>query len=104
MRKDFSRNFVSDDLSLRNMFASDFVTKFSHQFIIKVRLGPTESCSFQLSIDAVSVIGVLELLPGSAAGLDYIPSIFCKHLANVLAQLLSVIFNQSVMKSCIPAS
>ena len=91
-------NFASDDLSLCNIFAKEFVKNFSQQSIINVSAGPVEDSAFQLSIDAVSVLGVLKLLPDSAAEPDCIPFIFNKHLVNVLAQPLSVIFNESLMQ------
>ena len=86
------------------MFANEFVKNFSQQSIINVSVGSVEDNAFQLSIDAVSVLGVLKLLPDSAAEPDCIPSIFYNRLANALAPPLSVISNQPLMQSRIPAS
>ena len=84
---------MSDDLSFCNMFDRKFVKNFSQQFKIQVNIRPAKNSTFQLNTDAVSVLGVLKLLPDSAVGPDCIPSILYKHLANLLAQPLSVISN-----------
>ena len=102
--KDPIGNFVSDDFSLCNMFANEFVKNFSQQSIMNVSVGSVEDSAFQLSIDAVSVLGELKLLPDSAAGPDCTSFILYKRLANVLTQPLSVIYNQSLTQDRIPAS
>ena len=50
---------MSDYLSSCNMFASEFVKNFSQHSIINVSVGSVKDSAFQLSIDSVSVLGVL---------------------------------------------